>query len=425
MVQNKRALLSVLTVGLALLLTGGVRSAAADQGTAPHRQKPGTTSTKVRQMSPAIPESSYCDAVKKKAQARRNGSANPGHRSLCFLHSGTATSMPKPNIPSDWPDQCLPNEMYVIDRLHGCRWDDWNIGILQDDTGDIVGTGELDLFHSDSLNAGARELTEHLEILVSNTTGVLATSPSTIRGEFLCRPTNASCTLMSQSLPVNTEVPLYPDIPLIVDGTLTADAEPQPQPLWISMLGNAAPNTSELPVGTFELWGIRCDNDPVFAHTNPSGCVYAQTVFCENRTKDASPQTCTWDTYVPTFTISLSGNAPETAAHIQEAENRLVGEPGVDQINGHPLTRQTDPKQIRANRRTACSASVFQRQFVNDSCDEYPFASTNQGAAKANGNYSTEHVPLNDNKSGGAQLGGFYSSNRILNGDPFWVRVIG
>ena len=51
------------------------------------------------------------------------------------------------------------------------------------------------------------------------------------------------------------------------------------------------------------------------------------------------------------------------------------------------------------------------------SCDEYPFASTNEGGARA----SRANVNLRQNQRGGALLGGFYKRQRVLTGDAFWV----
>ncbi|MEU8322268.1 DNRLRE domain-containing protein [Nonomuraea sp. NPDC048881] len=59
-------------------------------------------------------------------------------------------------------------------------------------------------------------------------------------------------------------------------------------------------------------------------------------------------------------------------------------------------------------------------------CDEYPFASTRQGASNANGHYSIRAVDGTQNRNHGfIWLNQFYSRNRVVNEhDPFLVRVM-
>ncbi|SNT57716.1 Deoxyribonuclease NucA/NucB [Streptosporangium subroseum] len=69
-----------------------------------------------------------------------------------------------------------------------------------------------------------------------------------------------------------------------------------------------------------------------------------------------------------------------------------------------------------------------------DSCDEYPFASTKEGAASTPSNYSVELIKLEDNCASGSRLGWFYQQNRIIPehrndrglmaGTPFYVSVV-
>jgi len=51
--------------------------------------------------------------------------------------------------------------------------------------------------------------------------------------------------------------------------------------------------------------------------------------------------------------------------------------------------------------------------------DEYPFASTNEGAAKPGRRYSARPVDATDNRTAGAQIGAWYRIDRILDNDHF------
>jgi len=52
-------------------------------------------------------------------------------------------------------------------------------------------------------------------------------------------------------------------------------------------------------------------------------------------------------------------------------------------------------------------------------CDEYPFATTKQGAASANGHYSLRAVNAKQNRAQGDALGAFYAHYRVGSNNPF------
>ncbi|MFF8366820.1 NucA/NucB deoxyribonuclease domain-containing protein [Rhodococcus erythropolis] len=66
-------------------------------------------------------------------------------------------------------------------------------------------------------------------------------------------------------------------------------------------------------------------------------------------------------------------------------------------------------------------------------CDEYPFASTYEGAAEHDYdpeakkfNFSAKPIPKDDNQAGGLILKSFYAKNRIIDGldDGFIVKIL-
>jgi hypothetical protein len=139
------------------------------------------------------------------------------------------------------------------------------------------------------------------------------------------------------------------------------------------------------------------------------------------------------------FSLSVNSNATQEALHIWQAQyypetttptdpnKRIPG--SVDSLS--PLTRLADPLLIDKNRDTAV-AHCYKEYGPNYSaggtlqCDEYPFAATHQGARNAGTNYSARPISATDNLSGGGQLGGFLSFNRMLDGaapDPFYVLI--
>ena len=81
------------------------------------------------------------------------------------------------------------------------------------------------------------------------------------------------------------------------------------------------------------------------------------------------------------------------------------------------LTRTTNTSQIRKNRRD--SGCTKMKPGPGMSCDEYPFASTNQGGKNA----VIVAVPIKENSSQGGQLSAFYRRNSIQDGDCFEVQI--
>ena len=111
---------------------------------------------------------------------------------------------------------------------------------------------------------------------------------------------------------------------------------------------------------------------------------------------------------LPTVEFSLSGSMPDVAANIQAAQQA-----------GHPnlLHRITSRSAIRRNRRQACGSVTC---ASGESCDEYPFASSQEGGTGAR----TQCVPAGQQNSQGGTLSSFYSSNGIGDGDSYCVKVV-
>jgi len=86
--------------------------------------------------------------------------------------------------------------------------------------------------------------------------------------------------------------------------------------------------------------------------------------------------------------------------------------------DGCSLTRQTDRPSIRRNRRLACKK--VKPGGTGTSIDEFPFASSTQGGARA---AATPIKQSEQNKQGG-KLSAFYKKNNITKGDSFYVKIV-
>ncbi|HEX6686274.1 MAG TPA: hypothetical protein VF062_26115 [Candidatus Limnocylindrales bacterium] len=161
------------------------------------------------------------------------------------------------------------------------------------------------------------------------------------------------------------------------------------------------------------------------------------------------PSGCVYDSIRPLHDIPAP-RYPTYARHIQLAVHYY----GMTDV----LMRTQSSTIQDANRGVACPPGHPQPlPRENYSCDEYPFASTYNGAASApdhgrnififnfqtnymfncnaswlprrmlgdRAGYSVCMIPLWENTLGGSDLGNFYYTSRVLDGDEFQVRVVG
>jgi hypothetical protein len=164
-----------------------------------------------------------------------------------------------------------------------------------------------------------------------------------------------------------------------------------------------------------------------------------EPVRCDLARPGASYVGCVYPAYRPTHVVESYLN-PQYALHIHDAQaSGLRGAPG-----GNPLTRLTDPSLVSSNGWTACRDRDTYPRPTGFECDEYPYRSTYEGAFTGGGSprthtwcqiptvgsgsgpvgFSICMIPGSQNSSGGSVLGQFYRSERVIDGDQFYVLVI-
>ncbi|GGU67828.1 NucA/NucB deoxyribonuclease domain-containing protein [Streptomyces daghestanicus] len=141
-------------------------------------------------------------------------------------------------------------------------------------------------------------------------------------------------------------------------------------------------------------------------------------VRCDNALPGTSKTGCTMP-YIPEMAYAKNGEYPELAQHIEYAQTtkNLPGKHGTKRY----LTRLTDKTKMRQNRNKACPSSL--ERPVGKQCDEYPFASTWQGAEHGGGDFSRRMIDATQNEEGGKALSRFYLYNRIIEKDKFLVWI--
>ncbi|MCC9706029.1 hypothetical protein E4N62_12635 [Streptomyces sp. MNU76] len=152
--------------------------------------------------------------------------------------------------------------------------------------------------------------------------------------------------------------------------------------------------------------------------------------------------------YVPTLTLSAKAGADERAEaqHIRQAflvpgdtKPYMSAKNVPGQTVKDPLHRTVSAARIDKNRGAAVKQCkrYWGANYTNGGtkeCDEYPFASTYEGAAEnyydpevTKFNFSAKPIPKEDNQAGGLILKSFYAKNRIIDGldDGFIVKITG
>ncbi|MEY9861723.1 hypothetical protein ABH935_007366 [Catenulispora sp. GAS73] len=199
---------------------------------------------------------------------------------------------------------------------------------------------------------------------------------------------------------------------------------------------------------TFSTFYTLATETPGVALIKPATWRMPVAVRCDNMLANRNPG-CVFPASVPTLYLSEARYGP-AAVNVQVAEQYLAGAPGT---TTSPLTRG-NPALSQGNRDAICDSTFIPdpTNVPTDSCDEYPFASSQQsggtrgltgkncleivpGYVNGHGTVSfvnqptgtqqceRGHVPLAQNKAVGSQLSALYSVFRMLQGDPYTVFV--
>jgi hypothetical protein len=132
---------------------------------------------------------------------------------------------------------------------------------------------------------------------------------------------------------------------------------------------------------------------------------------------------CTFNEVEPTLRLDKSATSiyREHALFVENAQASTPDHFGA-RGRGEPLNRLINVKRQTDNRTVSCRG--FTKQFSDDSCDEYPYASTYQGANEiGRDRTSVGHVPEKQNERGGTVLKNFLLANRVIDMDRYWVDV--
>jgi hypothetical protein len=303
--------------------------------------------------------------------------------------------------------------LWVINRHYQCRMSEHLLRVT-DTRGGLLGTIQFVqmayLYTSDSIATWAFQF----EILPTVITGLAAGSTAVAF---------ANC---SGACNVTNEI--FTPRPVLVDVSIPGES------YHTTTVPGSGPIGSG--VSTWLLWF----ENPLWetGMSTPGDIIPARNVRCDEVTP-GNPWVGCIVTVEPRHLVSLSGPTPELARHLTHAQ--AYGLPGFVG-SGEPLRRLTDQTLRQRNGDTACPSS-FPRP-AGYSCDEYPFRSTWEGAFTGGGpggtfsfcqitdlplkglnegGYTACMINAEQNSLGGSMLQTFYSRNRVIEGDWFYVGV--
>ncbi|WP_265568693.1 NucA/NucB deoxyribonuclease domain-containing protein [Streptomyces hygroscopicus] len=88
---------------------------------------------------------------------------------------------------------------------------------------------------------------------------------------------------------------------------------------------------------------------------------------------------------------------------------------------GYDAAAEERSKENRAEKDAACARLT---RPAGTDCDEYPFASSWEGAGLGDGNFSVMYVDSAQNQKAGSRLSEWYGNDRILNRDAFGMNIV-
>ncbi|MGW2886410.1 NucA/NucB deoxyribonuclease domain-containing protein [Streptomyces griseoruber] len=327
--------------------------------------------------------------------AMQNGSEEP---ITCVAWDSTPNVAPLRASVSAWPtpnwcdDHGVSGKWYV-NRFKACGIFSATASVINPRTGSVTGTLKYLVRAYAYSGRDVPNWAYQVELMEVSSTGTARgmSASGKVKCSGKCKVTKSTfpSQAMSQSKDAVGQFFLQTTIKTSPKGQ---KGEGQASATWVFTKAGATPsNEISLPTPP-----VRCDN--ALPGTSKPGCVMP---------------------YIPAMVYAKAGEYPELAQHIQDAQNtqNLPGKYGTTRY----LTRLTNKAKIKENRDTSCPSSL--PRPTGKQCDEYPFASTWQGA-KTGGSYSRRMIDAAQNRGGGQALGRFYLYNRIIEKDRFlmWIK---
>lgn len=316
-------------------------------------------------------------------------------------------------------NSAIGNTSYWITRNDACRIIRSGLNLVNTQNGQIIGSTVFDMYFFAFTANNINTWQHQVEIQgISQTPNMAGT---TVRAVSRCSGpcVNPSTRFPSQSVSPGREA----EGETLFDGAA-------------STAGSVSSARTQFGFIFSNYGGVPNPTTTYYTEYNP----YTPIVRCDRATPGRGVG-CVFSEYIPAIIYSRSGDVAELARHIGDAQNS--GLPGAFP-NGAPLTRLLAGDDSRDNRTRACPDSYSRP--AGKSCDEYPFATSNQGANTAGGagrtfsycsipqlptgitgatGYSACMINGTQNSLGGTRLSTFYGDNRVIANERYRVWIVG
>ncbi|WP_436850934.1 NucA/NucB deoxyribonuclease domain-containing protein [Streptomyces hokutonensis] len=377
--------------------------------------------------TPIEPSSPHCETLTDGNRLCSQLSAEPAAASSMALTSPDDDDT-DPGTAEDPASSCSITPAWTYSRFSYCYMSSVTSTLTHPDTG-VVDVAHSIISGEGKLNRNTGEWTENNLVTFVDATGLLTNSIVTFSA--VC---SGACTTTQSAAWSVTGVPMVPGESL----TETITFRDTPAPGAVDRLTNAyqfgvAPssgNSIGVPASWSNPHAVRCDKTMV--SNTATGCVIGD--------------------WKPILEISATDSRyGAAAATYYWAQRALIDRWG---SSGAPLTRFDDAARKTRNRRQTCQ-DLSSEPFINeptivptDSCDEYPFAGTEQGgkdgalcaeivpllqngvwqfyAFNSRPNTGNEpcvrsHVPLLQNTTAGSAYSGFIGSQHVIDQENFYI----
>ncbi|MEU7165460.1 hypothetical protein AB0A70_12560 [Streptomyces morookaense] len=285
---------------------------------------------------------------------------------------------------------CFPGATF-LERTSSCSSGYYRLEFKGKESGRVIGTGNLN--YSSSVTLDPRNRYEWTNKVSLSLTELTIPESTLVLGDV--RVNCGACTPPPdnvQRLVPNTKRTYS----MVVSSPGTATVTDLQAP-FVTISG------PDLYTTTFQIgkgFKVRCDNTPRMSPVTTGGCVYPDAI--------------------PTYVLSTAGPFNEVASHVAWAQANLQNHWG-KKGSGPALQRTSKKDLIKANRDTACPKSMPRPPGQN--CDEYPFASSLQGASKYPTDFSYRMISASQNCQEGSIRKSWYNANRLFEEEKFWVEV--
>jgi hypothetical protein len=290
---------------------------------------------------------------------------------------------------------------YVADRYHECMVNRFSFVTYDKNTGNRIGEADIQTIEDDLLAYNNQKDVHTIRLNVYDGTGVTIAGQPGLWSGMNCY----SCASVTGTNADHWE-PLAINHPLIATYTITQN--------------NVSPF---ITTNYATIWYANYSIDK----TTPSFQLHqTPNTQCDAESYMNGTAGCAFTDYIPTFVMHTSDSTYGLSAKaVLTGQQTLADHWGVRYTDGsgNRLSRVADAASRNANNTAACTG--FVKINAADSCDEFPFESTYQGAAfVGRSRVYVAHVPGLQNSKAGSLLNSFFLSQRVIQDSDFWVTVV-